>query len=123
MAMRSMVMNPALCGVQKYSGPGLPKPTTRNGPEGGLDESPDLAPDGAGEKLASSAKAYFFAPDSGFLPASGSASPLPFLATSGSAGVPAAAPATASAVASGVATTSSRMVTTCATVVSSASRY
>src|SRR3954454_13713018 len=115
--MRSMVMNPALCGVQKYSGPGLPKPTTRNGPDGGL------GLDGAGEKLASSAKAYFFAPDSGFLPASGSASPLPFLATSGSAPVPAVAPATASAAASGVATTSSRIVTTCATVVSSASRY
>jgi hypothetical protein len=29
--MRSMAMNPALCGVHRYSRPGLPSPTIRKG--------------------------------------------------------------------------------------------
>ena len=80
--MRSIAMNPALCGVHKYSSPGLPSPTTRKGPG----RTP--------ESFVSSTGAYFFAPAAGALaaPSAAAASVLPFLATSGSVGVAPASP-------------------------------
>ena len=113
-AMRSMAMNPALCGVHRYSETGIAEPHNQERARPAqLPISASLPP-----RLTSSLRPRASCPPQP------RRSSLPFLATSGSAGVPAApgaaaAPAARTSTTSGVATTSSRIETTWATVASS----
>ncbi len=77
-ASRSIARKPALCGVNWYSIPGFPRPTTRNGPRSLRFHHSRLR---AG---------HFFPPFSAA--AASGVSCLPFLATSGSAGAAAQQP-------------------------------